>query len=158
MARIVTALPSRPIYSGTETQYDVLRWRFWDVDSDTLTYWATAEHPGILEVSVSSDLSLNIPLTIDAHNPGSTTVSYGVYDSYGGYASGTVTITARAFPRRSVAERSPAGTLVGDPVTGTPYGETETLTYTLTGGGGERLRDRRGHRPDQGEAGRNPGL
>ncbi len=125
-------LPSRPIYSGTEAQYDVLRWRFWDVDSDTLTYWATAEHPGILEVSVSSDLSLNIPLTIDAHNPGSTTVSYGVYDSYGGHASGTVTITARAFPRRSVAERSPAGTLVGDPVTGTPYGE-ETLTYTLTG-------------------------
>ena len=39
---------------------------------------------------------------------------------------------------RSVAENSPAGTAVGDPVTGTPYddGDPDTddaLTYTLTG-------------------------
>ena len=107
---------------------------FSDLDSDTLTYWATAEHPGVLEASVSSDFWL----VIDAHNPSSTTVTYGVHDGYGGHASGAVTLTPRAIPTRSVAERSPAGTAVGDPVTGTPYddGDDETddaLTYTMTG-------------------------
>ena len=128
------ALAARGMYSGGEVRYETLRWMFSDTDSDTLTYYATAEHPGVLEASVSSDLWL----VIDAHNPSSTTVTYGVHDGYGGYASGTVTLAPRAFPTRSIAERSPAGTAVGDPVTGTPYddGDDQTddaLTYTLTG-------------------------
>ena len=128
------ALVARAMYSGGEVRYDTLRWRFSDTDSDTLTYYATAEHPGVLEASVSSDLWL----VIDAHNPSSTTVTYGVHDGYGGHASGTVTLAPRALPIRSVAENAAAGTAVGDPVTGTPYddGDDQTddaLTYTLTG-------------------------
>ena len=133
------ALPVRTVLTGQGPRdYHVLRWMFSDLDSDTLTYWATAEDPAILEASVTNDLSLNVPILIDAHNPGNTKVSYGAYDAYGGHASGSVVLTAVTKAVRKVAERSPAGTLVGDPVTGVPYddGDPETddsLTYTLTG-------------------------
>ena len=90
------ALIDRLVYSGAETYYGAIRWAFTDLDSDTLTYWATAEHPGILEASVTDDESLNYPVIVNAHNPGSTTVTYGVYDGYGGQASATVTVTAKA--------------------------------------------------------------
>ena len=110
-------------------------------------------------------------LRIHVLNPATSTVTYGVSDGYGGYASKTIDVSgsADAFNgaelTRSVAENSPAGTAVGDPVPGTPYddGDDETddaLTYTLTGEAAtsERLRDRLGHRPDQRQAGRHHRL
>ena len=70
---------------------------------------------------------------INILNPAETTITYGAHDEYGGYASRTFKLTGKGDVTRSVPENSPAGTAVGDPVTGTPYGEEETLTYTLTG-------------------------
>ena len=61
-------------------------------------------------------------------------------DPYGGEFTRTVTITGTPKTEtRSVAERSAAGTPVGDPVTGTPYddGDDQTddaLSYTLSDG------------------------
>ena len=73
-------------------------------------------------------------LSIEGVNPGSSTVTYGAHDGYGGYASRTITVTVTASERRSVGEESPAGTLVGAPVTGTPFGEEPpTFSYVLTG-------------------------
>ena len=83
-------------------------------------------------------------LRIHVLNPATSTVTYGVSDAYGGYASKTIDVSGSAEVltgsdlSRSVAENSPAGTAVGDPVPGTPYddGDDQTddaLTYTLTG-------------------------
>ena len=71
-------------------------------------------------------------MRVKALNPGSATITLGAADPYGGYASRTVKITGAARETRRVAEHSPAGTVVGAPVTGTPYRE-DTLAYTLTG-------------------------
>ena len=122
-------LADATITVGVATDYDISD-KFTDVDSDTLTYSASAQYPGVLTTAitgVSSDT-----LTATAVNPAASVVTYGVSDGYGGYASRTVTITGQSSETRSVAENSAAGTAVGDPVTGTPYG-TETLSYTLTG-------------------------
>ena len=101
--------------------------KFTDADSDTLTYSASSEYPGIISASLSGS-----QLTVEAHNPAAATITYAASDPYGGYVSRTMTITGTANESRSVAENAAAGTAVGDPVTGTPYGE-ETLSYTLTG-------------------------
>ena len=71
-------------------------------------------------------------------NPAATVITYGAHDGYGGYKSRTFTVTGRGDVTRSVRENSPAGTAVGDPVTGTPYddGDDQTndaLSYTLSG-------------------------
>ena len=73
-----------------------------------------------------------------AFNPGTSTVTDVASDGYGGFAYGQVTFTAVQSETRNVAENSPAGTLVGDPVTGTPYDDgdentDDSLEYTLTG-------------------------
>ena len=83
-------------------------------------------------------------LRIHALNPATSSVTYGVSDAYGGYASKSIDVSGSADSfngaglSRSVVENSAAGTAVGDPVTGTPYddGDDQTddaLTYTLTG-------------------------
>ena len=109
---------------------------FLDGDGDTLTYSPSAEHLGILHVALNqriSDLRF-----LEFLNPSTTTLTDGASDGYGGYVSRTVTVTGKDFPTREVAENSPAGTTVGDPVTGTPYDDgndatDDSLKYTLTG-------------------------
>ena len=109
---------------------------FSDPDDDTLSYSASSEHPSVVRASIV----VNSPaaLKLDAVNPATSTVTYGAHDGYGGYALRTVEASVRSSETRSVGENSPAGTLVGEPVTGTPYddGDDQTddaLTYTLTG-------------------------
>ena len=112
---------------------------FKDTDGDTLTYSASAEHPALLGVSLSGAAG-EAHLQVTLLNPGASKVYYVARDSYGGQVTRTVTITATPKTEtRSVAERSAAGTLVGDPVTGTPYddGDDQTddaLAYTLSDG------------------------
>ena len=103
------------------------------------------------------------------YNPGlNVTITYGALDPYGGYASGTFTREGVLNKTFGINENSPAGTLVGSPVTGTPYddGDDETddsLTYTLTWDTGQEVAEGlfdidAGHRPDQRGRGRQPGL
>ncbi|MCY3655644.1 MAG: fibronectin type III domain-containing protein [Chloroflexi bacterium] len=115
---------------------------FVDDDSDTLTYSASAAHAGVIGVSIEGSDPTNVKMEV--LNPATTTVTYGVSDGYGGYVSINLDVTGVATRltgselTRDIDENSPAGTAVGDPVTGTPYddGNDETddaLTYTLTG-------------------------
>ena len=96
----------------------------------------------MFRVSIEGDNSDKV--RIHALNPATSSVTYGVSDGYGGYASKSIDVSGSADSfngadlSRSVAENSAAGTAVGDPVTGTPYddGDDQTddaLTYTLTG-------------------------
>ena len=106
-----------------------------DADGDTMTYWVSSQYPGIVTASLDD---ANKFFTMRALNPGSATVTYGAKDTYGGHTTVTVQVKATGKVTRSVAELSPAGTAVGNPVTGTPYddGDDQTddaLTYTLTG-------------------------
>ena len=104
---------------------------FQDADSDALTYTASAQRPALLGVSLSGaagDAHLQATLL----NQGSSQLTFTAGDPYGGRVTRTVTINITAKASRSVAENSPAGTLVGDPVTGTPYNDV-ALSYSLTG-------------------------
>ena len=104
---------------------------FGDADGDTLMLWGTAQHPALLDVTVSGEPG-NSRLTTTIRNPGTSSFTFGVHDGYGGYLSLTKTISGYHKTGRRVAENSPGGTPVGTPVTGTPY-NGETLTYTLKG-------------------------
>ena len=111
---------------------------FTDPDNDTLTYSASAQHPALLGVSLTGTAGTNAVLTANLLNQGASKVNYTASDGYGGQVTRSATITITAKTSRSIAENSPAGTAVGDPVTGTPYddGDDQTndaLTYTLTG-------------------------
>ncbi|MXY98465.1 MAG: hypothetical protein F4Z29_12135, partial [Gemmatimonadetes bacterium] len=106
---------------------------FQDADGDTLTFSASSEYPGLIRVTV-----VGIEMKPDFLNPGSSVITYGAHDAYGGYVFRTVTGHVRGDMTRSVAENSGAGTAVGGPVTGTPYddGDDQTddaLSYSLTG-------------------------
>ncbi|MXY15554.1 MAG: hypothetical protein F4Y57_00705, partial [Acidobacteria bacterium] len=106
---------------------------FLDDDSDTLTFETSSTRPGVASVSIETNGTNFITYT---RNPGTATITYGVRDGYGGYASRTVNVTVYANPTRSVPENSPAGTNVGAPVTGRqppPPNDNQTYTYTLTG-------------------------
>ena len=107
---------------------------FSDADSDSLTYSISSQYPGIVAAWLDSDLYF----AVRADNPTSSSITYGASDGYGGYVSRTVKLTGVANPTLSVMENSPAGTLVGDPVAGTPYNDgndqtDDALSYTLTG-------------------------
>ncbi len=117
---------------------------FTDSNGDTLTPSASAQYPGLLSVSVSTGTDYSIRTV--GLNPGTSTLTYGVSDGYGGFASRTVTYTIVYNPTRQVMENSPAGTLVGPfvdtrefaEVAGTPYDDgddstDDTLTHTLHG-------------------------
>ena len=106
---------------------------FTDADGDALTYTASYEHPGVMSVSVSGTT-----FSTYFRNPGTTKLTYGAHDGYGGYVERTATITSTANETRSVRENAAAGTAVGRPVAGTPYddGDDQTndaLTHTLHG-------------------------
>ncbi|MCY4571692.1 MAG: fibronectin type III domain-containing protein, partial [Gemmatimonadetes bacterium] len=104
---------------------------FRDTDGDELTFFVSAKNPGIMRASIVEGTPHDSLLTV-ASNPGSTEVTYGVRDPYGGSVELTMTATGVANPVRSVDENSAAGTAAGRPVVGNPYGE-ETYTHTLTG-------------------------
>ena len=128
--------PSYTYLWGGDDGVITLNDKFTDDDGDTLTYSASAQYPGVFTVSIEGENSDK--LRIKVLNPATSTVTYGVSDGYGGYASKTIDVSGSAETingadlSRSVAENSAAGTAVGAPVTGTPYGE-EALTYSLTG-------------------------
>ena len=100
---------------------------FSDPDGDALTYSASSKYPGVVKTWVE-----DVTWYATIINPATSEVTYGASDAYGGYASSGLTITGTANETRSVPENSPAGTNVGAPVAGIPYGE-ETLTHTLSG-------------------------
>ena len=104
---------------------------FSDPDSDALTYSAAAQHPALLGVSLSGAAG-SAHLRVTLLNQGSSKVTYTARDAYGGSVTRTATIGITAKVSRSIAERSPAGTAVGAPVTGTPYNGA-ALSYSLTG-------------------------
>ncbi|MCY4582024.1 MAG: fibronectin type III domain-containing protein, partial [Chloroflexi bacterium] len=122
-------LADSTIAVAAATDYDVSG-KFTDADGDTLTYSASSAYPGVVTAAITG--SDSDTLTATALNPAASTVTYGVSDPYGGYASRTVTITGQASASRNIVEGSPVGTTVGDPVTGSPY-NGGTLTYALTG-------------------------
>ena len=118
---------------GAVGELDNLAGFFTDADGDTLTYTASYAHPGVMKASVNGTT-----LWTDFRNPGTTTLTYGAYDGYGGYVQRTATISSTGTVTRSVRENSAAGTTVGARVPGMPYddGDDETddaLTYTLHG-------------------------
>ena len=104
---------------------------FTDVDGDALTYTATTGPPGLLGASLSG-AGGSARLQLTGLNQGSATVTLTAIDPYGGEVRRTATFTITASEERSILEFSPAGTAVGDPVTGTPYQGTP-LVYSLAG-------------------------
>ena len=104
---------------------------FSDPDADALTYSASAEHPALVGVSLSGAAGSAV-LTASLLNQGASKVSYAASDAYGGQVTRTASLTVTAKTSREILEGSPAGTAVGDPVTGTPYNNV-ALSYTLTG-------------------------
>ncbi len=108
---------------------------FGDADSDTLSYSASSEYPGVIRAGTDGDPA---KLWYVAVNPASATITYAAQDPYGGYFAATFEVTGVANEVRSVAENSAAGTHVGRSLGGTPYddGDPETddaLTHTMTG-------------------------
>ena len=137
-----SALQDREIVQDEESAEPVDAGYFLDPDGDDLSFSASAQRPGVLAAEVAnvdSGSGEQTPtLSVEGINPGSSTVTYGAHDGYGGYVARTITVTVTGAERRSVNDRAAAGTLVGSPVTGTPYddGDDQTddaLTYTLTG-------------------------
>ncbi len=110
---------------------------FQDTEGDALTFFVSAANPGIMRASIVEGTPHD-SLFMVASNPGSTEVTYGVRDPYGGSVALTMTATGVANPTRSIAENSPAGTAVGRTVAGAPYDDgddstDDTLTHALTG-------------------------
>ena len=101
-----------------------------DPDGDTLTYSAPSAHAGVVAAELTGNGANT--LTVTVLNPASATIAYGAQDGYGGYVERTVNVTGRRRVSLSIVENSPAGTSVGDPVTGKPY-NGETLSYALNG-------------------------
>ena len=101
-------------------------------NGDGLTYTVSSTPAGIVTPTIEDGENSAKNLRISVVNPALTTVTYGVHDGYGGYASQNISVFGFSNVTREVAENSDAGTAVGAAVTGTPYG-TETLYYTLTG-------------------------
>ena len=100
---------------------------FTDPDGDTMTFWVSSQYPGIIDVWMKND-----QVQLNARNPAASTITYGVSDAYGGYASGTFTATGVQNETRSVMDNVPPDWKVGAPITGNPYAG-ETLAYKLTG-------------------------
>ena len=123
--------PVGSIADYNETGTGALGVLFTDADGDALTYSASAQHPALLGVSLSGAAG-EAQLRVTLLNQGSSKVTYTASDPYGGSVTRTVTIGITAKESRSIAENSPTGTAVGDPVTGTPYNGV-ALSYTLTG-------------------------
>ena len=98
---------------GAVGELDNLAGFFTDADGDTLTYTASYAHPGVMKASVNGTT-----LWTDFRNPGTTTLTYGAHDGYGGYVSRTATISSTGTVTRSVRENSAAGTTVGSPGAG----------------------------------------
>ena len=111
---------------------------FTDPNGDTLTPSVQPEYPGLMKALAST--TADYAIRVEGLNPGTSKLTYGAYDGYGGFVSGVVTYTIVDNPTRVIMENSPAGTLAGAflgtsefaEVAGTPYGD-EALTHTLHG-------------------------
>jgi len=86
--------PSYTLLWGGADSVRTLNDKFADDDSDTLTYAASAQYPGVLRVGIEGDNSDK--LRIHVLNPATSTVTYGVSDGYGGYASKTIDVSGSA--------------------------------------------------------------
>ena len=118
-------------YEHYTTSYGDSSRYFRDADGDTLTGTMASQYPGIVRVWV--DQGTDARFWFSYINPGSSTVTYGVLDPYGGYVSRNVTHTVSSNWSLEVAENAAAGTRVQDQaVRGTPYGD-DAFVYALTG-------------------------
>ncbi len=109
---------------------------FTDSDGDTLTPSVAPQYAGLLKALASTGTEYSIRL--EGLNPGTSKLTYGVSDGYGGFATRVVTYTIVDNPARAIMENSAAGTAVGAPVAGTPYDDgddstDDALTHTLHG-------------------------
>ena len=107
-------------------------WWFQDPDGDALRLWSESSDPARLIIETRQHGRDGPEWRFHFINPGQTTMTYGVTDGYGGSSHSTVEHTGLRSVTLQVSENSPAGTNVGDPITGAPY-QGETLTYALTG-------------------------
>ena len=100
--------PSYTLLWGGNDSIRTLNDKFADDDGDSLTYSASAQYPGVLRVGIEGQNSDK--LRIHVLNPATSSVTYGVSDGYGGYASKTIDVSGSAETingadlRRSVAE------------------------------------------------------
>ncbi|MDE0231449.1 MAG: fibronectin type III domain-containing protein [bacterium] len=124
------ATPTYRLQLGGDDALRTISGKFADDDSDTLTYTATSQYPGMIRVNIEGDASDT--LRIRVLNPGASQVTYSAQDPYGGIVSETVNANGFTSLTRRVVENSPAGTRVGTPVNGRPY-QDQALTYALSG-------------------------
>ena len=108
-----------------------------DPHGDELTYSVSSSPAGIVTATIEDGEENGTAiknLRIRLLNPitGAANVTYGAHDPYGGYVFQVISVGGISNMTREVAENSPAGTAVGEPVRGMPHG-TEALFYTLTG-------------------------
>ena len=87
---------------------------FGDADGDTLSFFESSDNDALVTSWVGDN---GYTFNTFAHNPGRSTITYGVRDEYGGEVTRTVVYSAYANGVRRVPE-SPKGFYVGHPVAG----------------------------------------
>ncbi|MDE0474899.1 MAG: cadherin domain-containing protein [Gammaproteobacteria bacterium] len=138
---IESAIPARPMETG-DSEPVVVSPHFSDPDNDPLTYLAASSNREVATVSVSgSTVSVKgvakgrADVTVTARDPGGKTASQSFRVTVTDPVPGNrAPVFGSAAFERSVAENSPGGAAVGDPVTAAdPDGDT--LSYALASGG-----------------------
>ena len=114
-----------------------------DPDGDTLTYSLSGTDPGSFAIDANGQLTTIEGVTYDYEGKPSYSLTVDASDGRGGTASIALTVNlanvneqpAFAGPSatREVAENSPAGTTVGEPVAATDPDAGDTLSYSLAG-------------------------
>ncbi len=124
-------IPDQDVIRGAIQSMTGVTDYFTDLDEDLLRIKAVSEYPDLVSVSAGPENGGTLEFSVSA--VGQSRIDYTAHDGYGGVASGSFNFTA-AWPSatRQIAERSPAGTPVGDPVTDLSN-EGESLTYSLAG-------------------------
>ncbi len=103
---------------------------FGDADGDTLSFFESSDNDALVTSWVGDN---GYTFNTFAHNPGRSTITYGVRDGYGGEITRTVVYSAYANGVRRMPE-SPKGFYVGHPVAGVKTRHNYQISpYTLTG-------------------------
>ena len=105
---------------------------FGDADGDTLSFFESSDNDALVASWVGHD---GHSFNFLAHNPGRSTITYGMRDGYGGKVTRTVVYTGQRNEVRWVAEPPPGFRVyLGSPVVGNPTRHNYPITpYTLNG-------------------------
>ncbi len=126
--RRATYPPQYPTFTvfWKDTYEKDLRGHYADADGDSFTYSVESLDPGFIEAWISGS-----SVFVRILNPATAKIRITAYDSYGGVGPNLLpNYFGLARITLSVPENSPAGTAVGNPVTGIPY-NGEALEYWL---------------------------